>query len=193
MKAFHERIVDRFYGHPIIDNVWRGAYVEAMIEDALQKRDRDWKLVHPWAAWDIEHGRIRARIEVKQSAILQPSPARLPQDPSIRKFDIPPRTSYRDYERDEEVHVPLQRVADIYVFAWHPVKDEAKADHRRTDQWDFYVVPERRLPQEPITKSIGFGPLSRLLEPCSYDVLAERVLTTLAGLDSLKADTAKVG
>jgi hypothetical protein len=37
------------------------------------------------------------------------------------------------------------RPAHIYVFAYHPVRDES-GDHRDASQWQFYVVAANRLP-----------------------------------------------
>jgi hypothetical protein len=46
-----------------------------------------------------------------------------------------------------------QRDAGIYVFAWHPISEMRKADHRDAEQWQFFVMPERSLPQNQ--KTIG--------------------------------------
>jgi hypothetical protein len=38
------------------------------------------------------------------------------------------------------------RPADLFVFAWHPVIDPARVDHRDPWPWLFFVVPEHALP-----------------------------------------------
>ena len=72
--AIHQRTVDRLvqrvYDQPLINNAERGAYVEHMI--ALALKGKGWDLTWPWASWDLEYLRWpeekRPRIEVKQSA-----------------------------------------------------------------------------------------------------------------------------
>ena len=63
------------------------------------------------------------------------------------------------------------RNADIYVFAWHAGMDET-ADQREPATWEFYVIAERDLPAQ---KTIGLGPLQRLISPCSFDELGAGV------------------
>ena len=53
------------------------------------------------------------------------------------------------------------RHAEVYVFAWHGVNGEM-ADQRDPVSWEFYVVPERDLP-EP--KSISLAAMQRLTSP----------------------------
>ena len=80
-----------------------------------------------------------------------------------------------------------QREVDLYVFAWHPVQDADIADHRRPDQWEFFVVAEENLPQKKQT--IGLEALTRLCDVCNYDALAARVVKVLESIESsFKAD-----
>ena len=70
------------------------------------------------------------------------------------------------------------RNAHVYVFAWHGGTGET-ADQREPANWEFYVVAERDLPDQ---KSIGLGPLRRLVSPCSFHELGavvERVRKSL--------------
>ena len=193
VDGFHQRIVGRlldlWFGEPIINNVERGPYVEAMVESALQGRDPDWHLTEPWAGWDIQHEQSGVRIQVKQSAMLQ----RWKSESPSPQFKIPPSSSYWDHNTRCDVPTPLQRQGDVYVFAWHPEKNTDVADHRLPEQWRFYVVAERQLPQDPLTDSISLGPLRNLTSPCNYDVLADTTIEVVSRLRSLKANTAKTG
>ena len=89
----------------------------------------------------------------------------------------------------------LRRHADLYVFAWHPVKDLKIADHRCPGQWEFFVVAESKLPciQDPPPKamSIGLKKVKELsdAEPDSYEGLPAMVTKVLESIpeDSLKA------
>ena len=72
------------------------------------------------------------------------------------------------------------RNADIYVFAWHAGTDEI-ADQREPATWEFYVIAERGLPAQ---KSIGLGPLQRLVSPCGFDKLGAAVETVRKALRS---------
>ena len=65
------------------------------------------------------------------------------------------------------------RLADIYIFAWHPVVDKSEADHRDTAQWEFYVVPACELPTRQ--KSIGLKKVAKMWSPVAYDELQQRL------------------
>ena len=60
------------------------------------------------------------------------------------------------------------------------------ADHHQPDQWQFYVVPEHRLP--PGQKTISLNPLASLGHACSYAELAGAVRTAVNELPGLKAE-----
>ena len=187
-----QRLVQRIYEQRIIGNVERGGYVECMIELALRARHPAWRLTDTWDSWDFEDGKTGARIESKQSAAWNPFSKR----PGRGRFSIQPHRGY--FAKDGIwIPTPLQRHADLYVFAWHPEEDPDIADHRRSDQWKFFVVAERSLPQgAPLAKSIGVKALTHLTdtcddgvlaESCDYDTLAARVVHVLGSLQSLKA------
>ena len=184
-----ERLVERVYAQPLIENVYRGDYMEHMVALALGE---EWKLTPPWVSWDLEHQTSRVRVEVKQSAARQTW-----TEPSVAKerrrwprFDITPHPGYYLNGTADWVETPLQRHADIFVFAWHPERDVATADHRCPEQWRFYVVVERRLPRKQ--KSIGLTPLNRLTDPCAYEDLANGIAATAANLTTLQADRPQV-
>ena len=50
--------------------------------------------------------------------------------------------------------------------------EEEAADQREPATWEFYVIAERDLPAQ---KSLGLGPLQRLVSPCSFDQLGAAV------------------
>ena len=87
-----------------------------------------------------------------------------------------------------ECKVPMQRHADLYVFAWHPGKDWNSAEHRRADQWEFFVVAEPNLPKppEPNARQIGIVGLSHA-ERGGYDALGTMVAKVLDSVGRLKA------
>ena len=194
----YERIVrsleQSVYNRDLINNAERGAYVEHMIVLALE--GQGWDLTWPWASWDLKH-RDGARIEVKQSAARQtwhkrPKPP-FPL-PSRGKFGInrPSESYYLEDGTYEKTRRP-QRHADIYVFAWHPVEDLNEADHRRPDQWEFFVVPEKCLPRpkdDSKTDSITPGQLVKCDRAvhCAYKKLADNVTKVRESLGSLKAE-----
>ena len=109
--AIHQRTVDRLvqrvYDQPLINNAERGAYVEHMI--ALALKGKGWDLTWPWASWDLEHLRWpeekRPRIEVKQSA------ARAP-DHAEKRPNPPPKTPARFSIKAQEVLLFTGRNAD---------------------------------------------------------------------------------
>ena len=200
-----QRLTQSIYERRIIGNVERGAYVECMIELVLQEQDPEWHMTEPWSGWDLEHRQTGARIEIKQSAALQrwsphvrempgvdanlaPRPragsrAGAPPNP---RFSIKPHEGY--YSEDGTwIATELQRHADLYVFAYHQEKDRNVADQRRPDQWQFFVVAERSLPQEkPLAKSIGLARLAA--RGGDYEALPAMVAEALKSLRTLKAN-----
>ena len=182
----HEDILNmlkRRYDGPIMNNVYRGDYVECMIESVLKP---DWRLTWAdgwdWAAWDCEHTPSGARLEIKQAAARQSWDKG--STPSRRNpvFDIAPRNGY--WTREGEWIDSPGRQADVYVLAWHAREDE-HADHRDFGQWCFFVVAERDLPQSQ--KSIGLGRLEVIAVPCGITDLRIAVETARPAKRALKA------
>ena len=161
----------------VMDNVYRGDYVECMVAHALGD---GWKLTWAdgwdWAAWDIEH-QSGVRIEVKQSAARQ-SWDRSVESPirqSTARFDIAPRTGY--WPKDGGEWIPFQppsRPADVYVFAWHGERQRGLADHSDPLQWRFFVVAKSGLPRSQ--KTIGLRGLERLVPHCGIGELLNAVV-----------------
>lgn len=180
----------RFYSQPLLDNVYRGDYVETLILFALGD---GWKAVGGWGSWDLEKGVDGVRVEVKQSAALQTWGQQYRKEGSKERppsFDIAPRTGYHTDSTEDAKWVDLPdgesaRFADIYIFAWHPERDTDTADHRRAGQWSFFVVPEHQLPSQ---KTISLNPLQKLAAAVTYDQLATKVTEVAAELPYLKAE-----
>ena len=180
-----ERLIERVYNQPLISNVERGAYVECMVELALSESRPPWSLTDTWAAWDLRQDETGARIEVKQSAALQTWTAGTPGN-SPPAFDIAPRTGYFEDGSGSWVEPTApSRFADLYIMAWHSERNPRVADHRRPDQWQFFVVPEHSL--KPGQKRISLNPLARLSPPVTFEELPETVDDALRALPSLKA------
>jgi hypothetical protein len=62
-------------------------------------------------------------------------------------------------------------LAHIYVFAYHPIRDD-HADHRDPQQWQFHVVPTIRLPD---TKRISLKKVAQLSAAISWLELSATV------------------
>ena len=188
-------LMNRFYGEPLINNVYRGDYVEEMILSALGEGEQ-WKPFGGWGGWDLERD-DGLRLEVKQSAALQSWHATASAGkPSPSSFDIAPRGGYYTDSTDagfwKKVDPPV-RSADIYIFAWHPEKAPDIADHRRAEQWEFYVVRESKLPpkpQETKTQKRSISTVKKLAAAVTYDELAAKVTELAAEIprQELKAD-----
>ena len=193
----HDQVVqslnERFYSQPLINNVYRGDYVEELILSALGKQ---WQPFGGWGGWDLER-EDSVRVEVKQSAALQSwHAAASAGKTSPARFDIAPRGGYYTDSTDagvwREVDNPV-RSADIYIFAWHPEKDPDIADHRRAEQWEFYVVSEHSLPPKPQgtkTQIISPSTAKKLAAAVTYNELAAKVTAVADGipLGELKAN-----
>ena len=186
----HNRVVERLfqqlYNQRIIDNVDRGVYVEYMIEAALQDFDPAWECMPGWSMWDLEHSVSKARIEVKQSAKLQTWSRGSTGRASSPSFRIAPTKWYWDNATGVSVETEPQRWADLYIFAYHPEDNEGVADHRRPDQWEFYLVPEGEL--LPSKKNINLNPVRDIGRRCRFGTIARDVTRAIAELPRLKAD-----
>ena len=132
----------RRYDRPMMNNVHRGEYVECLVAEILSSDwELPWTIGHDWAPWDLEHS-SGTRIEVKQSAALQPWHV----GNSVRtspRFDISPRNGY--WTLDSSWIDRPGRSADIYVFGWRSESEESLADHRAPEQWTFFVVSDIEL------------------------------------------------
>ena len=186
----------RFYSQPLLDNVYRGDYVETLILFALGD---GWQAVGGWGSWDLEKGVDGVRVEVKQSAALQP-PQPWYKPAGGRKgspaFNIAPKAGYYTDSTAEAVWVGVDpeepdfiRAADLYIFAWHPETDPKIADHRRAEQWRFFVVPEHLLTERHgAQQQISLNPVKKLAMAVGYAELAAAVAAAAAELPYWKAD-----
>jgi hypothetical protein len=156
------RITSRLFGQPILTNVVRGEVVE---EICLMALEPEWRHAGgDYGAWDLENPKTGSRIQIKQSAARQSWGISI----SAPTFSIAQKTGH--YEGANWIAKP-SRNADIFVFGWHPLMDDA-ADHRIVEQWQFYVVPETKLPPQ---KSIRLSVLERLVEPCLWSELNAKI------------------
>jgi hypothetical protein len=150
MNEIALRLASRIFDQRLIVNMYRSAFIEAMIEPYLEPRG--WRYTGAaWCGWDFEH-REGHRLEVKQSAAQQLwSSARKLETRGT--FDIAARTGY--YSEGAETHEKMPgRCAQTYVFAWNGFQSDA-ADHRDAAQWEFYVVPASSLPEGQRTISLS--------------------------------------
>jgi len=164
-----ERIVG-MYDIPIMQNNLRGLYAEVMVSQILGDQ---WRSVGgDWAAWDLEHHKTKKRIEIKQSAFLQTwgESAKAPRFSikSAKFFWIDGIVKYKN-ETGE-------RLADLYIFAWHSGDDEKYADHRVVEQWEFYAVREQDLPIQDTIGLSGIRKLSSVSTNSELKADAEKLL-----------------
>jgi hypothetical protein len=167
------RLSQRLFGSPILRNDVRGEAVEEIVGMALEPQ---WKLCSgDWAAYDLIHFTRGIRVQVKQSAARQTwHKGECP--PPKPRFSIAEKTGR--WEGGDKWIAQRSRNADIFVFAWHPLMGD-DTDHRRPDQWTFYVVPETALPQQG---SISLTGIERLASPVRIESLAIELARTAAGL-----------
>lgn len=159
------------FGQPLLTNELRGHVVEAMIALALEP---EWSWCSgDYAAWDFERT-DGVRMEIRQSAYRQ-SWAHAPHVKISRGFDIAPRKFAWEGAYRKEL---TERAAQIYVFAYHDVRDDT-ADQRDPDQWEFYVVPTSALPDQ---KSIRLTRLQKLAEPVKLSDLVETIAKVIEGI-----------
>ena len=159
-----QRACEAAFGQPLVQNSLRGLLVEAMIALALEP---DWRWCGgDWGSWDFDRA-DGLRLEVKQSSYRQtwdpPSHGRV-----VPSFDIRERSGRWEGAAFIEER---GRPAQIYVFAYHGVRDQT-ADHRDPRQWVFYVVPTTQLPS---LQRLSLAAVQRLHPGCTFDQLGEEV------------------
>jgi hypothetical protein len=141
---------DAAFGNPLVENSWRSHVVEMIVESVLSP---EWKWsAEGWSGWDFQHVKTGLRLEIKQSAAKQ-SWTGTPKRTSQPKFSIQTAKVHWTNGVDPK---PFPGRAEIYVLAYHPIKDDT-ADHRDPLQWTFYVVRTRDLPE---AKSVSLAKLS---------------------------------
>ncbi len=164
MNEIALRLARKLFDTPVIQNQYRSAFIEAMIEPILASDG--WRYAgDSWGGWDFDHP-DGTKLELKQSAAQQTwSNARHLRTRGA--FDIAARTGYYD-QGGSRWTVSPGRPAQIYVFAWNGVYGPA-TDHRDPSQWDFFVVPTILLPAQKtlslstlrrVVTSGGVGPLT---------------------------------
>ena len=109
---------------------------------------------------------------------LSPKPAaRQPwhRDESVQarppRFDIAPRGGY--WTLDSTWVEQPGRLADIYIFAWHPETRESIVDHREPEQRTFFVLRTETLPAAQ--RSISLARVERLARTVRAESLAPTV------------------
>ena len=171
-------VFDRYNRH-IMNNIQRGDYVECLVDALLGPEwTLPWKRGYDWAPWDLKHD-SKCKIEVRQSAALQTWPRPKHSRPKPPKFDIAHRKGY--WTRCGKWIREPGRHADIYIFAWHPEQNEDVADHRAPEQWMFYVVPTKALPEK---QRIGLAEIESLTRPVRSESLTLTVAQLLSALSS---------
>ena len=146
------------YDRRVMNNIHRADYVECLVATLLGPAwTLPWTSAYDWAPWDLEHV-SGARIEVKQAAARQP----WHQGESVQarppRFDIAPRGGY--WTLDSTWVEQPGRLADIYIFAWHPETRERIVDHREPEQWTFFVLRTETVPAAQ--RSISLARVERL-------------------------------
>lgn len=183
MNEIALRLAARLFDCPLIQNQYRSAFVEAMIEPHLARQG--WRHVGDnWAGWDFQH-ECGTRLELKQSAAWQTwdpikragTPARPPKAGSGR-FDIAVRTGWFDTTGTVWTK-HAGRPAHIYAFAWHGLIGDA-ADHRDPDQWQFFILPSTSLPPQ---KTLRLSRLRSIAETAGPFVGPMRLAEQLRGYE----------
>lgn len=182
MNEIALRLASRIFDQPLIENQYRSAFIEAMIEPYLAPHG--WSYTgNGWGGFDFEHTDGR-RLEIKQSAAHQTwsEPRNLRTSGA---FDIAARTGY--YYKNESKFAPTPgRCAQTYVFAWNPLygrdpqSGELIPDHRNPEQWEFYVVPVSQLPSG--RKTIALSKIKAISKPVKLVKLSAAIETACAAL-----------
>ena len=170
-EAFHARgenvdfgIFDfwRWAHSDLLDNAARGVLAEFLVARALNATCEP---RHEWDAVDVrtESG---VKVEVKSSAYAQSWPL---DEPSIISFNIKATEQPWDAEANKyEPRNQPERDSDVYVFCllvgqsdYPGPKPDPDPDPMDLSQWEFYVLPTEKLPDQ---KTIRLRPLKKLVQ-----------------------------
>ncbi|MGE0849057.1 MAG: hypothetical protein AB7O44_05470 [Hyphomicrobiaceae bacterium] len=143
------RLSRRMLGAKLVENRWRGDLVEEIVKDTLARVG--WKhCSENWNSWDFQHEERQLKLQVKQAAQLQT----WGESKDVR-FSVSPAKGYYE-EGTIWRRLPFpQRLAELYVFAYHPLKDDT-ANHWDARQWRFHVWPEVDIPPGARSVSLDF-------------------------------------
>ena len=156
------RLMSRHFSSRIIQNDFRGIVLEEIVAAALEP---DWTLCsEAWSGWDFVN-QAGLRLQVKNSAARQSWEGA----PSSGSFKIGAAKGY--YRGGTDWVAKPGRHAEVYILSWHPRTDEA-TDHRNPDQWIFYVINVRDLPEQT---TIALSRLERQWPAVGYSELRKAV------------------
>lgn len=164
--------VGRTYDQPVMNNIRRSEYVEALLTLALE--GSGWTRKEPWEAWHFEN-ESSGRLKVKQSAATQSWGGDRDLG-AFARFSIAPAKGYWD-DREGRRIPEAGRHANVYVFGWHGGTGET-ADQRDPASWEFYVIAERDLPEQ---KSIALTAIRDMTSACDVGRLPAVVDAVLGG------------
>lgn len=159
-------LVRRLFEQPIIHNQLLKEFVKELVLHSLW--NYQWKLVDGAAQnWDLEHlNGCCLKVVCSSACQLRPTGFVGAQYPV---FCIGQRP---------EAGSDARQKADLYLFAWHPVPQLRQADHRDPQQWQFFLIPERLLPEKK--KTLGLRPVQKTAahygaEGIPYSALGETI------------------
>ena len=177
----HRKIISSIVGRhdrAIMTDEHRQEYIVCLVAELLAPDwTPPWTKGHDWALWDLEHG-SGARIRIKQSAAREPWNAGRRVDTRTSWFSIALPDLFMSPEG--EFIPPPDRLAEIFIFAWHGETRETAADHRAPEQWGFLVVPAKSLRAN--LRSIGLHELEEITDAVGSESLAGAVREILGGL-----------
>jgi hypothetical protein len=99
-------------------------------------------------------------------AVIAPSPQAL-------------RTGYF-YEDGTKYAAKSGRCAQIYIFAWNPIYGRDVVDHQNPDQWEFFVVPTKALPEQKTITLSKIKNIGAPSNPVKIKQLCETIESILA-------------
>ena len=157
----------------LLNNALRGVLAEFIVARALGIDTAETR--REWDAYDLIFDG-RWRIEVKSSAFLQSWEQKAP---SRLQFSIRPT---RTWSGASACGDEARRQSDLYVFCVFTATDRATAAPINLDQWDFYVLPTKRLNDMSGHQQTISLPSLLTLAPlkADYGILAAKVRLAIA-------------
>jgi hypothetical protein len=145
-RRIDERLVRNQFGGPLMQNDFRGIWIEYAVAQALGD---GFKVVgQDWHAWDVQSGESeqefpeRIRIQVKNTSRTQTWNERTGVLSECRwSLKRRNKPNFFDTNNPGVPCEPYGFLCDAFVLCCHPEDEWGKANHRDLDQWDFYVLP----------------------------------------------------
>ncbi len=166
----------------LVNNATRGILAEYIVGLALNAPDLEYPR-EVWAPYDLELNN-GIKIEVKSGAYIQSWDQR-----KLSKISFTIRPTRGIDLRTLKHKKNSKRQADIYVFCVLNCKDQEKINPLNLDQWEFYVVPTKKLNRifGVKQKQVSLAQIKQIAAPIGFEDLKRAVRRVIREIKKRRA------